>query len=358
MNISVRSMLSGLAVAFTAYLAVGGLLWTVSPDYPLIMIATLALFLVTTWLCIFWNVGPRQTEESPAITAELGRRSVLPGWAAVLAVANAAIVPAATWFAAGPDARLEAYATWSLGGISALMTIVMVRRRTWTAWIGATITAVEAVVWIGPRDALALGVVGLVVWVGVAQIISRLVERAARDTADLTELQRAAGEWLASQDGRRSERRTQVQRALAVAGPVLVRTVESDGDLDDDERERARLAEGRLRDDIRGRRLLDDTVSTRLEAARRRGAAVTVLDEGGLEGVDDEGMAAVRAELAEALAEASSERIYVRTSSHPQIAVTVVGRSRPKNDPGADDQVDLWREIRRPDARDDDASES
>lgn len=358
MNLSVRSVLSALAVAFTAYLAVGGLLWTVPPEYPVVMVATLALFLATTWLCIFWNTGARQTDGATALTAGLGRRSLLPAWAAVLAVANAAIVPAASWFAAGPEARLEAYATWSLGGISALMTIVMVRRRTWTAWIGVAITAIEAVIWIGIRDALALGVVGAIVWVGIAQITSRLVERAARDTADLTELQRAASEWLATQDGRKRERRTQVQRALAVAGPVLVRTVESGGALDDVEREDARLAEGRLRDDLRGRRLLDDTVRARLEAARRRGAAVTVLDEGGLEGIDDDAMGAVRAELAEALDEATSQRLYIRTSPHPQIAVTVVGRSRPADDPGAEEQVDLWHEIRRPDAPGDDSPEA
>jgi len=144
-----------------------------------------------------------------------------------------------------------------------------------------------------------------------------------------------------------------VQRALAVAGPVLVRTVESDGALDDDERETARLAEGRLRDDLRGRRLLDDAVRGQLEAARRRGAVVTVLDEGGLDGIDDEAMETVRAQLAAALEEASSERLYIRTSSHPQIAVTVVGRSRRADDPSADEQVDLWHEIRRPGVTDD-----
>lgn len=350
MKMSVRTLLSGLAVAFTAYLAVGGLLWTTTPEYPLVMIGALALFLATTWLCIFWNVRGREPEAPASFTDSLAVRSLLPVWAAVLALANALLVPAATWFAVAPAARAEAYATWSLGGISALMTIVMVRRRPWIAWSGVVMVSVEAFIAIGVRDALALGVVGAVVWVGIAQIMTRLVERAARDTADLTELQRAASEWLASQDGRRRERRTQIQRALAVAGPVLVRTVETGGELDDDEREQARLAEGRLRDDMRGRLLLDDAVRERLEAARRRGAAVTVLDEGGLDGIDDAGLAEIRVQLAEALDESTSERLYIRTSSHPQIAVTVVGRSRPADAPDVDEQVDLWREIRRPGA--------
>ena len=79
--------------------------------------------------------------------------------------------------------------------------------------------------------------VGAVLWVGVAQLLSWLVDRAARDTARLTELQRDASQWLASQEGMRRERRTQVQRALAVAGPVLAHTIAVGGHLDDTERQ-------------------------------------------------------------------------------------------------------------------------
>lgn len=341
-TVAVRSVLSGLAVAFTAYLAVGGLLWTDGVDNPLIMIAALALYLVVTWLCIFWNTTPSE------VLAGRGRRTVLPAWAAVLALVTAVLVPNATWFAAGPDVRLLPYATWSLGGISALMTIVMVRGRPWVAWSGVIIVTIEASLWIGVASALALGATGAVVWVGAAQLLTWLMDRAARDTAELTGLQRAASEWLATQDGRRRERRVQVQRALAVAGPVLIRTIESGGMLETSDRTRAVLAEGRLRDELRGPRLLDDAVRTRLEAARLRGSNVTMLDEGGLDGMPEDALHEIRTRLAEALEDAASERLYIRTSPHPEIAVTVVGRSRPVDDPDSEEVVDLWAEIHRP----------
>lgn len=350
MTFSVRVVLSALGAAFTAYLAVGGMLWTTPVENPLMLTASVVLFLATTWLCIFWNVRPTEATSSETLTAGLGGRAVLPAWAGVLALANVAIVPSATWYAAGMDARLESFATWSLGGIGALMAIVMVRRRPWIAWTGVVLLAVEATLWIGIVNALALGVVGAVTWVGLAQLITRLLDSAARDTADLTELQRASSEWLASQEGRRRERRAQVQRALSVAGPVLARTVETGGVLDDEERMGARLAEGRLRDDMRGPRLLDDRVRAQLEAARRRGASVTVLDEGGLEGLDDDALTAIRGELAQALDEAHSDRLYIRTSPHEKTAVTVVGRSRLEDDPDGEEHVDLWHEISRPTA--------
>ena len=193
-----------------------------------------------------------------------------------------------------------------------------------------------------------LGLVGSVVWVASAQLLLRSMDRAARDTARLAQLQRAASAWQASQVGRQRERRVQVQQALAVAGPVLARTVSSGGELSADDRLEARLAEGRLRDEMRGPRLLDDDVRTELERARRRGANVTVLDEGGLDGLDEESLAIIRAQLADTLRSASSDRLYIRTSPHETVAVTVVGRSAAGAGWSDEDAVDLWREIAHP----------
>lgn len=343
MTIGVRVVLSLLGVAFTAYLAVGALLWTTAPQHPLLLVATVVFFLVTTWLCIFWKVKPTTTGTDPVIGG-LGRRALLPGWAAVLALAAAVLVPNASWVAAGPEHLLAGFATWSIGGVAALLAIVMVRRRTWVAWIGLVILAIEATLWIGVSDALALGVVGAVLWVAVAQLMTWLVDRAARDTAQLTELQRAASEWLASQEGMRRERRTQVQRALAIAGPVLTRTIETQGHLREDERGRARIAEEALRDELRGAALLDDDVRRSLAAVRAHGTIVSVLDEGGLEDLSPEERTAIRVQLAEALTGLESERLYIRASRHDEVAVTVVGRSAGED---GEDSVDLWREIPR-----------
>lgn len=340
MRFSVRTALAALGVAFTTYLAVGGMVWTITPERPLVVVGALVLYLAVTWLCIFWGL---QSDEP------------LPVWLVVLAMATAVIVPNATWYGAGPAASLQAYATWGLGGISALLAILVVRGRVWVAWLGVVIILVTGSFWIGVIDALSLGAVGALVWVGIAQFVPGLMARAARDTAELTKLQRASSEWLASQAGRRRERRVTVQRAIALAGPVLTRVIETGGELSDEEREQARLAEGRLRDELRGRRLLDDGVRVQLEAVRRRGTEVTMLDEGGLDEADEEALAEIRAQLASALADAQSERVFIRTSPHESVAVTVVGRSRSEDDPDGDETVDLWHEIRWPETRSTDA---
>ncbi|MBD8022267.1 hypothetical protein [Microbacterium gallinarum] len=349
--ISVKNVLVALAVAFTAYLAARGLWWTEPVPYPLIVVATLGMYLATTWLCIFWDPASISAAQEEEHIGDAHRaRGRLPVPAMILALAAAIIVPSAISFAVGPGAVTSGFATWYLGGIGALMTIVMVRRRPWTAWAGIVILAVGSMAWMGPANALALGLVGSIVWVTCAQLLVRSLDRAARDTSRLAQLQRAASAWQASQVGRQRERRVQVQQALAVAGPVLTRTVATGGRLNDDDRLEARLAEGRLRDEMRGPRLLDDEVRAELERARRRGANVTVLDEGGLEGLDDETLSVIRAQLAEALRSASSDRLYIRTSPDARVAVTVVGRSPSVGGPSEEDGVDLWREIPHPGA--------
>ncbi|MCR2801740.1 hypothetical protein QNO21_02855 [Microbacterium sp. zg-Y818] len=350
MRLRPRIVLSALGVAFTAYLGIGWPWWEGGfSDHWAATAGAVALYLAASWLSIFW--GGRSGEalqrglvDDTGMTTGVGGPTLLPAWVAGLALLTAATVPSVVWASVDEAGRTQPYATWTIGAIGALMVIIVVRRRPVVAAAGIALLTLQGAVWIGLVPALSLGLVGSVVWTAMAQLLMWSTDRASRESTQLTRLQRAASEWLASQAGRQRERRVQVQRALAVAGPVLTRTIAAGGDLDAHERELARLAEGRVRDELRGRRLLDDDVRGVLEAARQRGANVTVLDEGGLDGLGERALRAVRAELAEVLRDAQSERIYIRTAPHETVAVTVVGRSREDGE----DTVDLWREIALP----------
>lgn len=342
---SVRSIVSIIGLAFTAYLAARSFAWAGGTvDRPWIIVLVLPLYLVVTWLWIFWGVR-RGSGTSPG--GAIPARGTLPLWAGVLALLVAAVVPNAVFFAVSPDSRTQPFATWVIGGIGALMTIVMIRRRPWFAWAGLAIVSLSTVAWIGLFPALALGLIGSIMWVGASQLLMIALDRAARDTVQLAELQQAASAWQASQSGRQRARRVQVQRALQIAGPILGRTIETGGNLRANERLEARLAEGTLRDELRGPRLLDDTVRSELEQARRRGITVTMLDEGGLENVAEQQLAGIRAELADILRGASSSRLIIRTSPHDDVAVTVVGRSGEGTGLSDEDSVELWHEIPR-----------
>ena len=98
--ISVKNVLIALAVAFSAYLAARGLWWTEAVPYPLVLVATLGLYLATTWLCIFWEPSPPPAADSQAV-APAGGPARLPVAAQVLAIAAAAIVPSAVSLGVG-----------------------------------------------------------------------------------------------------------------------------------------------------------------------------------------------------------------------------------------------------------------
>ena len=336
---SIRALLTVIAIAFAVYQAVRGVLfWGAPPEKPVLLVILLAAYLAIAIAAVY--AVPRQKSQPEP---EEPAREPMPMWAAILVLISSAALALLTTVAIG-DADADAtYGTWFIGGVGALLVVVMVRRRPGFAWAGIIVLSAVSVTLRGP-EAFGQGLVGSIVWVGVAQLVVVLLDRAARDAAELGELQAVTSAWEAAHDGRERERRIQLQRALAVGGPMLGRIVASHGDLTDDERREAGMAEARLRDELRGARLLDDDVRERIEQARRRGSHVSVFDEGGLDGLDDEGLRAVRAELVEALEGAASERLIIRTSPHEWVVVTVVGRHREDGE----DVVDLWREIEAP----------
>lgn len=330
MRRSVRSMATALALGFAVYFAARAVWWIQQPSAPLLMVAGVALYLATVLTAVL-------TESASSVR--------MPLWAAVLALAAGAAVPSLASVSLEPLMRGAPFATWYIGATGLLAVVCIVRRRPLFGWAILVVLIVSACAYMGVGSAFTLGLVGSITWVIVAQLLVLFWDRAVRDTEKLADIQRAVSAWHATQMVRQRERRVRAQTALAVAGPVLSRTVATHGELTEEERLQARLAEGTLRDELRGASLLNDAVRAAIREARRRGTTVTVFDEGGLEGIDEERRAEIRDELAAVVADAHSNRLIIRAGRHDELAVTVVGRAAG----GAhdDDAVDLWHEIRR-----------
>lgn len=355
---TIRVVLSAIALGFALYQAARGLIWTTAvPDSPGLLVVAVAIYVATTVFSIL--VVSRPQPGRPIV------REPMPRWAALVVLLSAAVIPSLTGFAALSQRDvLPTYATWYVGGLGAVMVVLMVRRRPVIAWAGVVLLTAGAMIWMGPVRALGQGLVGSIVWVGVAQLLVILIRRAERDAAQLAELQTMTSAWEAGQEARERERRVQLQRALGVGGPILARVIAMHGALTDAERREAGLAEARLRDELRGPLLLDDDVRAAIEAARRRGAQVSVFDEGGLDELDENDLVLVRRELAATVRGASSDRLIIRTSPHERVVITVVGKSCPRDkdeshaethgsaDEAGESVVDLWREIEHPHSAD------
>lgn len=342
-RVSTARSLRALAIVFALYQVARALTWPqgAPPGFGL-LVASVAVYVVVTLAAILMPPpSPTEHDGLPPLSPPL------PAWVAAAAVALCAVLPTVTGIALSPEpGPASLVGTWYVGGLGILLVVLVVRRRVSFAIAGAVLLVVGAMAWMTPGVALTRGgLIGSLLWIIVAYLTMRLLERARRDSLALQRVEAAASAIEAAQAGRESERRTQIQRALAVAGGVLGRVIARAGAIDAVDRAEAGRAEARLRDELRGARLLDDDVRDALDAARARGALVSVLDEGGLDTLDDGGLDVVRNEIARTVRASEAERLIVRTSTHARIAVTIVGRSEDD-----EENVDLWVEIARPGA--------
>jgi len=250
------------------------------------------------------------------------------------------------------------YATWYVAAIGTLMVITSTRRRHIFAWLGVGALAMQTVLWSGIASLPDLGVVGSLVWVALSHVLSRSLAKAGRDLQQYSIAEREAAEWQAAQEAHLYERQFRLRQTSRMSLPMLQQIVASGGELSDEQRRECLHLEGAIRDEIRGRRLLNDRVRDEVMLARRRGVSVTLLDEGGIDDLEDGDLEVVLNRLADAIHSNRSDRLIARTVPEgSDIAVTVVGLNSAGDggasalgqheDDDAEEEVDLWLEIPR-----------
>ncbi len=328
-----RWLLVALGALFSGYHIVLGVTSLDVPASPVPTIVALVLYAFATTISLW-----------PA------KQMRMPQWMAVFDLAVAVALPLLVTSQLDP-ATPSGYATWYVAAVGTLMTIVAARRRLIAAWAGVIILAVQTVVWAGPMALGTLGVIGSIVWVAITHMLTSALAKAARDTRAFARAEREAADWQAAQDAHLFEGRLRIAQTSRIAAPMLRRIIERGGDLTDAQRRECRMLEAAIRDEIRGRMLLDDDVRDRVREARERGAMVSLLDEGGIDEMNDEAREAVLAQLADAIGSSRADRIVARTAAAGgPTAVTVVGLLAAPGGASADeddDEVEFWLEIPR-----------
>ena len=141
-----------------------------------------------------------------------------------------------------------------------------------------------------------------------------------------------------------------------MALPMLRTIQQSGGDLPQRNAPSAFTSRAPIRDEIRGRKLLNDAVREQVMLARRRGTTVTLLDEGGIDDLEsDELERVLEPARADALRGHDADKVIARTVPEgSEVAVTVVGlrstddgSASALGDDADDDEVELWLEIPR-----------
>jgi hypothetical protein len=329
-----RGIIVGLALVFSAFHVVLAIASLDVPDSPTAPIIAIVLYVVAT----IFSLWP-------------GSRGRMPTWVSAFNLAVSIAIPLLVCSAldAGED---NGYATWYVAAIGTLMTITAVRGRLLMAWSGVAFLVLQTLVWAGPAALGFIGVIGSVVWVGVAHISMSALARATREARVFSTAEREAADWQAAQDAHVEERQKRLTQTDRIAAPMLRRIAESGGELTDAERTECRQLEAAIRDEIRGRMLLNDGVRDVVRAARLRGATVSLFDEGGIDELGMPDRDRVLSALRDAIGSTQADRIIVRTvSDGSDTAVTVVGLLSADAHAAAlgdaEDEVDLWLEIPR-----------
>lgn len=319
-----------LAAAFSFYHVVRGLLTLPQADSPWPSLAAMALYLTATVIAL-WPSSP----------------TAMPPWLAAFCLATAVTVPLLVTSQLDPTVN-NGYATWHVSAIGTLMTITVVRQRELIGWIGVVVLTVQSILWCGLGTSMEIGVTGSLMWVFVAGILTRSLTKVGHDAQTLTVAEQEAAKWQAAQDAHEQERRRRLDQTGKRALPMLRDIILAGGELSDAQRIESRVLEAGLRDEIRGRRLLNDRVRNSVLAARRRGTAVSMLDEGTLDHMPDDELEIVLDTVADAVDRTEADRMIVRTApADSEVAVTLValGASTDPDEPG--DAVRLWLEIPR-----------
>lgn len=223
-------------------------------------------------------------------------------------------------------ATVDSQTSWYVSGLGALLAITAIRGQQAVSWIGASVLALEVLVWGGNGTLFNTGLAGALSLVAAANVLSYALARIDNETQiyldKAIEIEAAA----AIESATRAERSRRLNETLQIAYPLLQKI--SMGEIDQESRQEAKLLEAELRDGIRGRELIDNKLKVAIRAARIRGVEVVVLDEGGLSSLTESSKTEIRQKFASELDQVSSGRVTIRAPRGGKSNATFVA-SRP-----------------------------
>jgi hypothetical protein len=212
--------------------------------------------------------------------------------------------------------------TWYVSGVATLMAISAVRQHKTIAWLGTIALTGQVLYWGGTDAIFNTGLGGAVALVATAHAISIGLGNSAKQTASYLEAAKLTESSSAAESVAREERSERITKTLRGALPMLEKIAE--GELSEADRQEAIILEAELRDEIRGRMLINPKLKSSVRAARSRGVEVVLLDEGGLETVPETERERFRNRLADELDLIGSGRVTIRSLQSDKSRVTFV----------------------------------
>ena len=230
----------------------------------------------------------------------------------------------------------DPYATWYVGGMSALLGVLAARGQSAMAWITAALVSFLVVVEDGLEGLGEVGIEGMAILIAAASATAFALKRADREVVELQNSEMAAEAAIIGSDAAGEERKVRLQNILERSLHALGQISVNRGAVTKREKEEFLQLESSLRDDIRGRALLNPTVRKATAEARARGIDVLILDEGGLNQLPASQLEHILEKVAGAINSVVAGKVVVRSPRGEKWVVTVMATR-----PGTE-APDLW----------------
>jgi hypothetical protein len=213
---------------------------------------------------------------------------------------------------------------WVVMGTAVVLTATAVRQQARLALLGITILITVLIVEYGQGALATAGLAGALVFVlaglGVSQGIARATKESDRFRAKEIESRTKIVELEAAS----RERQRQLSQVLGAAVPLLTVIKHSQYPLDEELKQSAKIVEATLRDNLRGRDLLNQTMTNEIQRLRNLGVEVLISDEGGTESMSAVDRDALLKEAVDSLQVVTQGRVTIRSPKGEDFRLTVV----------------------------------
>ena len=244
---------------------------------------------------------------------------------AISVTATALTIPLLVNLNLDPSA-LGTPATWYVTAGATILAIAAVRQRRLWAWLGITVLTFELYSWGGVTALFVSGLGGAIALVAASHAISVGLESSERKRVEFLEKAKATQAASAADSAIRQERSRRIAATLEGALPMLEKI--ATGNFTSEDQREATILEAELRDEIRGRMLINSKLRTAVRAARSRGVEVVVLDEGGLVAISEPERNSLRDRLANELDKIKSGRVTIRSPQQTGVRATFVASQK------------------------------
>jgi hypothetical protein len=256
----------------------------------------------------------------------------LPRWQAWLNLAAAGLIPGLVILQRN-EINDQSIGAWMVMGTALVLTATAVRQQARIALIGLGVLLGLLIVEYGLPGLTASGLAGALVFVLAGLGVSRGIARTTRETEKFRAIELESISRIAELDAAAKERQQRLAQVLGTAVPLLSVIKDAQGPIDEELKQSARLVEATLRDNLRGRDLLNSAMSKEVQRLRSLGCEVLILDEGGTASLTSAERDALLQKAVDALQIVQSGRVTIRSPKAEEFKITVVATTPGQAEP-------------------------